>query len=295
MMKSMTAFGRAKETVEGREITAELKSVNSRFFDCSVKLSRTFSPLEDRIKPYLQSKGLSRGKLDVYIGVEVLESEGVEVSVDNTLAGEYVEALRRLSDTYGLRDDISVMSVARLGDIFTLKKPEEDIEHDWDEVKTVLDKAIEQFVAAREREGSNLEADIKQKIEVIRCIVDKIEEKSTDDIASYKLKLEERIRKMLSDNNISIDESRILTESAIFADKVSIDEEIVRLRSHFDAFNEITKSSEPVGRKLDFLIQEMNREVNTIGSKCNSAEISHLVVDVKTELEKIREQIQNIE
>lgn len=295
MMKSMTAFGRAKETVRGREITAELKSVNSRYFDCTVKLSRTFSPLEDRIKPYLQSKGLSRGKLDVYIGAETVESEGVEVSVDAALAGGYIDALRSLCGTYGLRDDISVMGVARLGDIFTLKKPEEDIERDWEDVKTVLDKALEQFITAREREGANLEADLKGKVEGIRLIVDKIEEKSLSDISSYKDKLEERIRKMLSDNNISVDESRILTECAIFADKVAIDEELVRLRSHFDAFGEITNSTEPVGRKLDFLIQEMNRETNTIGSKCNSAEIAHLVVDVKTELEKIREQIQNIE
>lgn len=295
MMKSMTAFGRAKETVGGREITAELKSVNSRYFDCSVKLSRTFSPLEDRIKPYLMSKGISRGKLDVYIGAETVESDGVEICLDSALAGSYVEALKKLRDTYSLHDDISVMEVARLGDVFVRKKPDEDIERDWEDVKSVLDKATDIFLDARAREGASLEADLSKKLTVVRGIVDKIETLSEGNIASYKTKLEERIRKMLDDNKISVDESRILTECAIFADKVSIDEEIVRLRSHFDAFDKISESTEPVGRKLDFLLQEMNREANTIGSKCGDAEIAHCVVDVKTELEKIREQIQNIE
>ncbi|MGN1048326.1 MAG: YicC family protein, partial [Eubacteriales bacterium] len=253
MMKSMTAFGRAKETVGGREITAELKSVNSRYFDCSVKLSRTFSPLEDRIKPYLMSKGISRGKLDVYIGAETVESDGVEICLDSALAGSYVEALKKLRDTYSLHDDISVMEVARLGDVFVRKKPDEDIERDWEDVKSVLDKATDIFLDARAREGASLEADLSKKLTVVRKIVDKIETLSEGNIASYKAKLEERIRKMLDDNKISVDESRILTECAIFADKVSIDEEIVRLRSHFDAFDKISESTEPVGRKLDFL------------------------------------------
>lgn len=295
MMKSMTAFGRARGTEGGKDITAEIKSVNSRYLDCSVKISRAFSFLEERVKPYLQSKGLSRGKIDVYIGVDVVESAGAEIAVDAALAEGYLNALRELRDTFSLRDDISVMSLARYGDIFTVKKPEEDAERDWADIRTVLDEAIEQFLSAREREGANIEADLCGKISGIRGIVDKIEELSLGDAADYRVKLEERIHKMLSDNNILIDEGRILTECAIFADKIAIDEELVRLRSHFDAFNEYCESGEPVGRKLDFLMQEMNREINTIGSKCNNSNIARYVVDVKTELEKVREQIQNIE
>lgn len=295
MMKSMTAFGRARGTVGGKDITAEIKSVNSRYLDCSVKISRAFSFLEERVKPYLQSRGLTRGKVDVYIGVDVIESEGTEISVDLALAKGYLDALRSVRDTFSLKDDISVMSLARYGDIFTVKKPEEDAERDWSEIRTVLDTAIDGFLAAREREGANIEEDLCGKICGIRGIVDKIEELSAGDTADYRVKLEERIHKMLSDNSISIDESRILTECAIFADKIAIDEELVRLRSHFDAFDEFCESREPVGRKLDFLMQEMNREINTIGSKCNNSNIARYVVEVKTELEKIREQIQNIE
>ncbi len=295
MMKSMTAFGRARGTAGGKDITAEIKSVNSRYLDCTVKISRAYSFLEERVKPYLQSKGLTRGKVDIYIGVEVLESEGADISVDTALAEGYLNALREFRDTFALRDDISVMSLARYSDIFTVKKPEEDAERDWADIKTVLDGAIEQFLSSRDREGANIEADLRGKINGIRGVVDKIEELSLGDVADYRVKLEERIHKMLSDNNISIDESRILTECAIFADKIAIDEELVRLRSHFTAFDEYADSREPVGRKLDFLMQEMNREINTIGSKCNNSNIAHYVVDVKTELEKVREQIQNIE
>lgn len=295
MMKSMTAFGRSRGEVGGKDITAEIKSVNSRYLDCSVKISRAYSFLEERIKPYLQSKGLTRGKVDVYIGVDVVESEGASISVDTALAEGYLSALRELRDRFSLRDDISVMSIARYTDIFTVKKPEEDAERDWLDVKSVLDTAVEQFLCAREREGANIEADLCEKIRGIRGIVDRIEELSEGDASDYKQKLEERIRKMLSDNKITVDESRILTECAIFADKIAIDEELVRLRSHFGAFEEYAESPEPVGRKLDFLLQEMNREINTIGSKCNNSNIARYVVDVKTELEKVREQIQNIE
>ncbi|MBR4295852.1 MAG: YicC family protein [Clostridia bacterium] len=295
MMKSMTAFGRAKATVAGKNITAEIKSVNSRYLDCSVKISRAYSYLEDRVKPYLQSKGLSRGKIDVYVGIEVTESVNAEISLDMGLAKGYVDALRRLRDEFDIRDDISVMGVARYNDIFTQKKQEEDIERDWAEVKEALDGAIDQFTEAREREGARIEADLVGKLEGIQRTVDKIEELSLGDVADYKVKLEERIHKMLSDNNISIDESRILTECAIFADKIAIDEELVRLRSHFAAFDDYISGTEPVGRKLDFLMQEMNREINTIGSKCNNSNIAHFVVDIKCEFEKIREQIQNIE
>lgn len=294
-MKSMTAFGRAKETVNGRDITVEIRSVNSRYFDCTVKISRVFSFLEERIKPYLQASGISRGKVDIYIGVEVVDADGVEISLDPSYLNPYLRALYELRDKYGLKDDISVMSVASNKEIFTVKKPEEDMEQDWQDLLTVLAPAVESFIDGREREGANIEADLKTKVENISNTVSKIEVLSAEDINSYRSKLREKLTQMLSDNKITIDENRILTECAIFADRIAIDEELVRLRSHFKAFSEICELKEPVGRKLDFLIQEMNREINTVGSKCSNSEIAHHVVDVKTEIEKIREQIQNIE
>lgn len=295
MMRSMTAFGRARATLLGKDITAEMKSVNSRYLDCSVKLPRAYSYLEERVKPYIQSKGITRGKIEVFISVETVETETPEISVDLGLAKGYVDALRALRDEFDLRDDISVMSIARFADIFTVKKPEEDIERDWEMVREVLDGALTQFIESKEREGGSIEADLRAKVESIDKILSKIEELSLGDVADYKVKLEERIRKMLEDYKISAEENRILTECAIFADKVAIDEEIVRLRTHFAAFHEFADSAEPVGRKLDFLMQEMNREINTIGSKCNNSNIARYVVDIKCELEKIREQIQNIE
>jgi len=294
-MKSMTAFGRAKETVNGRDITVEIRSVNSRYFDCSVKISRVFSFLEEKIKPYLQSKGISRGKVDVYIGVEVVDADGVEIALDPSYLRPYLNALYRLRDEYGLKDDISVMSVAANREIFTVTKPEEDMEKDWEDLLTVLSPAVDSFIDAREREGANIEEDLKGKVAGISETVGKIESLSESDISSYRTKLHDKLTQMLADNKITIDENRILTECAIFADRVAIDEELVRLRSHFKAFSEICEMSEPVGRKLDFLIQEMNREVNTIGSKCSNSDIAHHVVNIKTEIEKIREQIQNIE
>ena len=295
MMRSMTAFGRAKETVNGKDITVELRSVNSRYFDCSVKISRAFSYLEEKVKPYLQSCGISRGKLDVWIGVEVTESQGVEIDIDPAYTKGYIDALRRLRDEFGLADDISVMSVARNNEIFCIKKPEEDAESDWQDICSVLSTAVEKFVAAREAEGANIERDLCEKVATIRGITDQIEAMSAEDVDSYREKLRQRLSQMLCDNKISVDENRLLTECAIFADRVAIDEELVRLRSHFSAFGDMIKATEPIGRRIDFLIQEMNREINTIGSKCSNADIAHLVVSVKTEIEKIREQIQNIE
>lgn len=295
MIRSMTGFGRCRETVSGLDITVEIRSVNSRFFDCSVKLSRAHAYLEERIKPYLQSKGISRGKVDVWIGIEVLDSGSVDIVPDEGYLRGYLDALYTLRDTYGLRDDISVMTVARNSDIFLVKKPEENIERDWAIVSTVLEKATDAFLSVREREGESLAVDLRGKMEQIRATVDEIERLSADDIAHYRDRLAQRIREALADNQITPDESRLLTECAIHADKVAVDEELVRLRTHFQAFEEILDSDEPVGRKLDFLMQEMNREINTTGSKCNDAKIAQLVVDVKCGLEKIREQIQNLE
>lgn len=295
MIRSMTAFGRAKETVNGKDITVELRSVNSRYFDCTVKLSRAFSYLEEKVKPYLQSRGIARGKLDVWIGVEVTESRGVEIDIDPEYARGYIDALRRLRDEFGLADDISVMSVARNNDIFCVKKPEEDAESDWQDILSVLSVAVDSFIAAREAEGANIERDLCEKVDAIRRTTEQIEVMSAEDMGGYQEKLRQRLAQMLADNKITVDENRLLTECAIFADRIAIDEELVRLRSHFDAFAGMLTSAEPVGRRIDFLIQEMNREINTIGSKCSNAEIAHLVVSVKTEIEKIREQIQNIE
>ena len=295
MIHSMTGFGRHRETVDGLDITVEIKSVNSRYFDCTAKVSRAYSYLEERVKPYLQSRGVSRGKVDVWIGVERVESGTEEISLDEGYLQSYLAALYRLRDEYGLRDDISVMSVARAPEVLSVKKPEEDVERDWACVLTVLSKAVDIFLEVRAREGESLAADIRGKIDQIRVLVDEIEALSAADIASYRERLATRIREALADNQITPDETRLLTECAIHADKVAVDEELVRLRTHFGAFEKILEGREPVGRKLDFLMQEMNREVNTTGSKCNDAAIAQRVVNAKCALEKIREQIQNLE
>ena len=295
MIRSMTGFGRCRETVEGLDITVEIKSVNSRFLDCTAKISRAYGYLEERIKPYLMSRGVTRGKVDVWISVEVMDSGSVQITADEGYLKGYLDALYTLRDKYGLRDDISVMTVARNHDIFQIKKPEEDIERDWERVLTVLAKATDTFLSVREREGERLAEDLRGKMQNIKSATARIEELSEADVSTYRERLAERIREALNDNQITPDETRLLTECAIHADKVAVDEEMVRLRTHFDAFEEILSSGEPVGRKLDFLMQEMNREINTTGSKCSDAQIAHLVVDVKCELEKIREQIQNLE
>ena len=295
MIKSMTSFGRARNTVGGKDITVEIKSVNNRFFDCSAKLPRAFSFLEEKIKPYLQSKSISRGKVDVYITINVIDTPDVSFDIDEGYASAYISALRKLGDKFGLTNDVSIMSVAKNPDIFIIKKSEDDAERDWADLSVVLDEAIDKFLAARVREGENIRRDLCKKIEAIKRRVDEIEKISLTDTSSYREKLEARLREMLSDNRIVFDENRILTECAIFADKIAIDEELVRLRSHFDGFAAILESDEPAGRKLDFLVQEINRETNTIGSKCQNSSIAHLVVDIKCDIEKIREQIQNIE
>ncbi len=295
MIRSMTAFGRARATVGGKDITVEIKSVNNRFFDCSARLPRAFSYLEEKIKPYLQAHSVSRGKVDVYVSLDVVDSPEVNISIDQGYAAQYISALRRLANKFSLDNDISVMKVAQNRDIFIQRAPEEDADKVWAELCVVLDEAIGKFIAARVREGENIGADLISKLDSIRGKVDEIESLSQNDTQTYREKLEGRLRDMLSDNRIVFDENRILTECAIFADRVAIDEELVRLRSHFDAFRKILDDDEPVGRRMDFLLQELNREINTIGSKASNSDITRLVVDVKCELEKIREQIQNIE
>ena len=295
MIKSMTAFGRAKREGEKKDITVEIKSVNSRFLDCSVKLPRAYLFLEERIKEHIKKNAISRGKVDVFITVDSHVSQNAAVGVDLDYARSYVSALRTLRDELSLADDISVMTVARNQDVFISTHQDEDLEQEWLTFRSVLDEAIAGYVKMRSEEGEKIGADISAKVELVRGYAAKVEEISREDTVGYRAKLESRIRQILSDMDAPLDENRLLTECAIWADKIAIDEELVRLRSHFDAFYEISALPEPSGRKLDFLMQEMNRETNTIGSKCNNSRIARIVVDMKGELEKIREQVQNIE
>ncbi len=295
MLKSMTAFGRDRQGVQGRDITVELKSVNNRYFDCNVKLPHIYAPLEQRIKPYLQEKGISRGKVDVGIFLEDADIAEEEICVNFAYAEKYIAALKSLKESFGLAGEINIMEVARDREVLTFKKPDADIEQEWEALKTVLDVAIGRFLDSRASEGKRIAEDLCGKVEHLKELVDRIEVLSAEDIGNYRSRLEEKLKAVLADNKITMDENRILTECAIYADRAAIDEEIVRLKSHFCAFYDYLEKSEPVGRSLDFLIQEMNREVNTMGSKCSNSEIAHLVVEAKNELEKVREQIQNIE
>ena len=297
MLKSMTAFGRARalSACGTKDITVELKSVNSRFLDCTVRLPRMYSFLEEKVKAYLTERGIVRGKIEVYIGVDVLEEEGTVITLDRALAASYIRALEELRDEFSLKDDISVMRVAANRDLFITKKAEDDLEKDWEDVRSVLSSAVDIFLAAREREGENLRVDILAKADKIKECAAQVKILSEADIVGHRDKLDARIHKLLDDHSIQIDEQRILTEAAIFADRAAIDEELVRLNSHFNGLEEIVNSPEPAGRRLDFLLQEMNRETNTIGSKCTDVRLARIVVDIKAELEKIREQTQNIE
>ena len=295
MARSMTAFGRASEVINGKEILCEIRSVNNRYLDTSVKISRAYGALEERAKAYVQSKGVSRGKVDLSISVNVLEDATAGVRLDPVYAAGYIEALRELRDRFGLPDDISTMRVAANKDVFVFTHGEEDEEQAWADVKAVLDKALEMFLLRRKTEGEHLKADLLEKKKELEKLTAAVESRAALYTAEYRSKLEARLRQVLEDNKITLDEGRILTECAIFADKTAIDEELVRLRTHFAAYDEIFGSDEPIGRKLDFLLQEMNRETNTIGSKCSDAQTAATVVEMKCLLEKIREQVQNLE
>jgi len=291
----MTAYGRAESSLENKNIIVEIKSVNNRYFDCNIKISRMYGFLEEKIKSYIQANGISRGKVDVYVNINVLEAVGTEILLDQAYAENYINALFKLRDIFGLKDDISVMSVAQNRDIFNIIKPEEDTERDWQDLLPTLNASLEQYNQMRSDEGDNMQKDIIFKIEKIKELSKIISENSGVGAENYRLKLETKLTQTLADLNIEIDSARILTECALYADRTAIDEELVRLNSHFDAFDKMMKSREPIGRKLDFLVQEINREVNTIGSKANEYGIISHVIEIKSELEKIREQIQNIE
>ncbi len=297
MPSSMTAFGRSRGTsADGSKIiTVEMKSVNSRYMDAVIKLPRMYAYLEEKIKTCLTSHGVSRGKVEVYVGVEVLQQTGTDIVLDTALAASYIRALEQLRDQFGLRDDLSVMRVAQNRELFSVRTPEDADGQDWADISPILTQALDSFLEQRASEGQRLIADIAEKLAEIREICGKIAELSAQDIQGYAPKVVERIKRFLQDFDAEASEQRILTEAAIYADKAAIDEELVRLESHFVTFREIVDRGEAVGRKLDFLLQEMNREINTIGSKAGNMEIAHLVVDVKALLEKIREQVQNIE
>ena len=295
MIRSMTGFGRARTEAEDMNITVEIKAVNSRYLDCTVKYPRVLAPFEERIKTLIQQSATSRGKVEVSILLERQSAEVGAVSVDMELARGYLSALRKLSEELGITDDVTVSRLAANRDIFTYQRAEEDAEAIYARLLPVLTAASAEFLAARTAEGNRILADLEEKLAGIAARVDRIEALSAADKDGYKSKLEGRLRQLLGENGIVADEARLLTEVAVFADRIAIDEELVRLRSHFVAFRELVASREPAGRRLDFLMQEMNRETNTIGSKAQNSEIAHIVVDIKGELEKIREQVQNIE
>ena len=292
MIKSMTGFGRAQETVDGMTVTVELKSVNHRYFEFTAKVPRTYGFLEEKLKSFLNAR-VSRGKMECYVTIENLEESDMEVIVNPSLAKGYVDALRTLSETFGLKEDYSAISIAKFPDVLTLRKAPADEEKIWNAVQKVTELAVERFVTMRETEGEKLRADILSKADTILEHVAFVESRSPQTVREYHEKLRQRMEELLE--NTQVDEQRLLTEAAIFADKVAVDEETVRLRSHISQLREFLDADEPIGRKLDFLVQEMNRESNTIGSKAQDVEIAKRVIAIKAEVEKIREQVQNIE
>ncbi len=292
MIRSMTGYGRDQQLLHGRSITVEIRSVNHRYFEFSCRAPRGCAFLEDRLKRALQS-AISRGKVEVALTLQTVESRNTSVAVDHALAGQYITALRALGEEYSLPDDLTLSTICRLPDIFTLCRGEEDEEELAADVLLVLQNALKQFVAMRETEGERLKADVLSRLVAMEEHLTFVEERSPQTIAEYRARLTAKLTELL--NGAVPDENRILTEAAIVADRLAVDEETVRLRSHFAQLRKILESTEPVGRKLDFLVQEMNRETNTIGSKCSDTAIASHVVEMKSEIEKIREQIQNIE
>ena len=288
----MTGFGRCLESVYGKTIIVEIKSVNHRYYEFSSRVPRSCGYLDEKLKSFIQGK-VSRGKIDVGVSIQ---SDGVsdeKIEVNSEVAKGYITALRSANEELGLEDDLTLSRIMRLPDIFDVKKIEEDEETVWNEVKSVAEKALERFIAMREAEGEKMREDILSRLDYITELVEKIEKKSPETTEKYRKKLFDKISEVLKDTNV--DEQRILTEAAIFSEKTAVDEETVRLRSHINQCRERLSMNEAVGRKLDFLIQEFNREANTIGSKCQDIEITKVVVDLKSEIEKIREQVQNME
>ncbi|MGN1432277.1 MAG: YicC/YloC family endoribonuclease [Ruminococcus sp.] len=294
MIKSMTGFGRCEAEINGREITVEIKSVNHRYFEFSCRTPRGYGFLDDKLKSYVNSR-VSRGKIDMFVTVGANDEAPAEVTVNHQLVSGYLNAMKEISDTYGVENDVTVVSLSRFPDVFTVHKPAEDEEQITNDVLSVARTALDSFIAMRETEGEKMKTDILGRANTILSIVGEIEERSPQTVAEYEGRLLERIKQTLEDYEVEIDEQRVLTEVAVFSDKVAVAEETVRLRSHFAQLEKFLEYNEPVGRKIDFIIQEMNREANTIGSKVQDAVLAHKVVDIKSEIEKIREQVQNIE
>lgn len=292
MIRSMTGYGRVQQIIDGYNILIEIKSVNHRFYEFSARVPRVYGYIEEKLKTYMQNF-ISRGKVDVFITIENIEGSDAEIRLNNNLVKSYISALQQLQENYGLRNDISVSTVSRYSEIFTVLKSPENEEKVWNSIKVAADKCITEFVEMRCGEGERLKNDIVSRVNFIAGVVTLIEQRSPKTVEEYRNKLLLKMNEIL--NDLKYDETRIIMEAAIYADKVSVNEETVRLRSHLTQFEQMLKSDEPIGRKLDFLMQEINREANTIGSKNNDIEITKNVVEIKAELEKIREQIQNIE
>lgn len=292
MVKSMTGYGRAVETVNGREFTVEIRSVNNRYLDCTVKMPRAFSFAEDAVKQRVKAY-VGRGKVDVFITVNAETAQQVQITLNRPVVEGYLNAMRSMAQEYGVTDDISVTALAKMPEVFLVEKPQTDEEQLKADLLGVVEQALEAYDRMRATEGAALEADLRSRGQTILALVAQVEQASPQTVADYRHRLEEKMREVLESK--SIDESRILTEAAIFADKVAVDEETVRLRSHLEQMDAMLTAGGAVGRKLDFLLQEMNREANTTGSKCTDVKIARIVVEIKAELEKIREQTQNLE
>ena len=292
MVKSMTGYGRAVETVNGREFTVEVRSVNNRYLDCTVKLPRMLSFAEEAVKQAVKAT-ISRGKVDVYITVHSESASDVQVSLNKPLVEGYLAAMKEMASAYGVTDDISVSLLSRMSEVFTVEKPQVDEDALKNDLMGVVNQALESYDAMRAVEGQALENDLRSRGNTILDLVAQVEAGNAQTVIDYRTRLENKLKEVLA--NTAIDESRILTEAAIFADKVAVDEETVRLRSHLEQMNTMLTKGGALGRNLDFLLQEMNRESNTIGSKCTDVRLARIVVDIKAELEKIREQTQNIE
>ncbi|MBR5270846.1 MAG: YicC family protein [Clostridia bacterium] len=292
MLKSMTGYGRCESIVEGKKILAEIKSVNQRFSDYNIRVPRHLGYLEEDVRKFV-SKRIFRGKVDIYISIENFEEADTQISLNEPLAKNYIEVLNQLKTQFNLDGEVTVGLVSRYSDIFHTERKEEDKDTVTKLVLGVVGEALDDFIAMREREGARIESDLTQRVEYMRTLAQKVEERSPQTVEEYRLRLYTKLKELLEDKDI--DDARILTETAIFADKVAVNEETVRLSSHFDEYYQIIGDGESAGRRLDFLIQEINREVNTIGSKAQDIEIAKVVVELKGEIEKLREQIQNIE
>lgn len=292
MIKSMTGYGREQAQISGRDILVEIRSVNHRYYEFSARTPRAYGYLEEKLKTLLNGK-IARGKVEVSVSVFNNEGTDAQIEVNNTIAKGYIDALVEANKELNLQNDLSLSQLIRLPDIFTVKKVIDNEEEIWNAVNNVADVALNKFISMREVEGEKMLNDVMGRLQYIEDTVSIIEDKSPETTQNYRERLYNKLKEVLSDNNI--DEQRILTEAAIFSEKTAVDEETVRLRSHIEQFRTLLNSNEGVGRKLDFLVQEVNREVNTIGSKAQDLEITKMVVDLKSEIEKIREQIQNIE